>query len=33
MNKENDIKRICIYGTGGVGGFFGGQMAYNLEKR
>jgi 2-dehydropantoate 2-reductase len=33
MDKENDIKRICIYGTGGVGGFFGGQMAYNLRKK
>ncbi len=33
MNQESEIKRICIYGTGGVGGFFGGQMAYNLEKQ
>jgi 2-dehydropantoate 2-reductase len=32
MNLETEIKKICIYGTGGVGGFFGGQMAYNLEK-
>jgi 2-dehydropantoate 2-reductase len=28
----SEIKRICIYGTGGVGGFFGGQMAYVLKK-
>lgn len=33
MDQESEIKRICIYGTGGVGGFFGGQMAYNLEKQ
>lgn len=32
MNPETEIKNICIYGTGGVGGFFGGQMAYNLKK-
>ncbi|MDO9045194.1 MAG: 2-dehydropantoate 2-reductase [Methanobacteriaceae archaeon] len=32
MNPETEIKNICIYGTGGVGGFFGGQMAHNLEK-
>lgn len=32
MDQESEIKRICIYGTGGVGGFFGGQMAHYLEK-
>jgi 2-dehydropantoate 2-reductase len=32
MNQQSEIKRICIYGTGGVGGFFGGQMTYNLKQ-
>ncbi|PKL67883.1 MAG: 2-dehydropantoate 2-reductase [Methanobacteriales archaeon HGW-Methanobacteriales-1] len=32
MNQKAEIKNICIYGTGGVGGFFGGQIAHNLEK-
>jgi 2-dehydropantoate 2-reductase len=32
MNPKTKIIKICIYGTGGIGGFFGGQMAYNLEK-
>lgn len=28
---SDKIKRICIYGTGGVGGFFGGKMASEIE--
>ncbi|MDP4094225.1 MAG: 2-dehydropantoate 2-reductase [Bacillota bacterium] len=31
MNKV--IKRICIYGIGGVGGYFGGSMAYNAKAQ
>ncbi|MCZ3366732.1 MULTISPECIES: ketopantoate reductase family protein [Methanobacterium] len=31
MKYDNEIKRICIYGTGGVGGFFGGKMANESE--
>jgi 2-dehydropantoate 2-reductase len=27
------IKRICIYGTGGVGGYFGGKIAEALQKQ
>jgi 2-dehydropantoate 2-reductase len=27
-----DIKRVCIYGTGGVGGYYGGRIADALEK-
>jgi len=26
-NKYPEIKRVCIYGTGGVGGYFGGKIA------
>lgn len=31
MNHDNEIKKICIYGTGGVGGFFGGKMANKIQ--
>lgn len=31
--NQTEIKRICIYGTGGVGGYFGAQMIYTLEKQ
>jgi 2-dehydropantoate 2-reductase len=27
-----EIKRVCIYGTGGVGGYFGGKIAEVLQK-
>lgn len=30
--QENGIKKICIFGTGGIGGFFGGKIAHKLEK-
>ena len=26
-NAFPDIKQVCIYGTGGVGGYFGGKIA------
>ncbi|MCK9152102.1 ketopantoate reductase family protein [Methanobacterium alcaliphilum] len=29
----SQINKICIYGVGGVGGFFGGTMAHNLAKK
>jgi 2-dehydropantoate 2-reductase len=28
----NEIKQVCIYGLGGVGGFFGGQMGLAAEQ-
>jgi 2-dehydropantoate 2-reductase len=33
MNIEAGIRNICIYGVGGVGGFFGGKIAYEINKR
>ncbi len=30
--NKNEIKRICIYGMGGVGGSFGGRMAHILNQ-
>jgi 2-dehydropantoate 2-reductase len=27
-----DIKRVCIYGTGGVGGYYGGRVAEHFQK-
>lgn len=27
-----DIKRVCIYGVGGVGGYFGGKIAHKLAQ-
>jgi len=32
LNSENQIKSICIFGVGGVGGFFGGKIAYQINK-
>lgn len=32
MSLKDSIKRICIYGMGGVGGYFGGKVAHNLMK-
>ena len=26
------IKRICVYGVGGVGGYFGGRLAYRIQR-
>jgi 2-dehydropantoate 2-reductase len=26
------IKRICVYGVGGVGGYFGGRLAYRIRR-
>lgn len=31
-NHLPDIKRVCIYGTGGVGGYFGGRIAEEFSK-
>jgi 2-dehydropantoate 2-reductase len=28
----SEINRVCIYGTGGVGGYFGGRIAEALQK-
>jgi 2-dehydropantoate 2-reductase len=28
-----DIKRVCIFGTGGVGGYFGGKIAESISNR
>jgi len=33
MNAEAGIRNICIYGVGGVGGFFGGKIAHNITSR
>lgn len=30
-NEPKQIKRICIFGAGGVGGFFGGKMAFAVN--
>jgi len=27
------IKRICVYGVGGVGGYFGGRLAHRIHRR
>ena len=32
MKDEREIRDICIYGVGGVGGFFGGKIAYEINK-
>jgi carbon monoxide dehydrogenase subunit G len=31
-NVQKETRKICIYGTGGIGGFFGGKMAYKIQK-
>jgi 2-dehydropantoate 2-reductase len=31
-NVQKETRKICIYGTGGIGGFFGGKMAYKIHK-
>ena len=31
-NRKNSIKNVCIVGVGGVGGFFGGKIAYKIAK-
>lgn len=31
-NNLKETRKICIYGTGGIGGFFGGKMAYKIQK-
>lgn len=31
MNKTNKIQSICIYGTGGIGGFFGANIAHTCN--
>lgn len=33
MKGEREIRNICIYGVGGVGGFFGGKIAYEINQR
>jgi len=30
MSKK--IKNVCVYGVGGVGGYFGGKIAYEISK-
>ncbi|MHC2995509.1 MAG: hypothetical protein IBV53_08425 [Candidatus Atribacteria bacterium] len=30
MSKK--IKSVCIYGIGGVGGYFGGKIAHKISK-
>jgi len=30
MNKK--IKSVCVYGVGGVGGYFGGRIAHEISK-
>lgn len=32
MKEKNKIKNIWIYGVGGVGGYFGGKMAYKIAQ-
>lgn len=32
MNEKTEIKNICIYGVGGVGGYFGGMLCRGLLK-
>ncbi|MFA5367272.1 MAG: 2-dehydropantoate 2-reductase [Dehalococcoidia bacterium] len=29
--KSSGIKRICVFGVGGVGGYFGGRLAHNMH--
>lgn len=31
-NNFKETRRICIYGTGGTGGFFGGKMAHKIQE-
>lgn len=33
MKGEREIKNICVYGVGGVGGFFGGKIAYEINQK
>jgi len=33
MNAEARIRNICIYGVGGIGGLYGGKIAYDLHQR
>ena len=33
MKGEEEIRNICVYGVGGVGGFFGGKIAYRINQR
>ena len=33
MNKSDGINKICVYGVGGVGGYFGGRIAHYIIKR
>jgi len=32
LNNKGEIKNICIYGVGGVGGYFGGKIALGLSR-
>jgi 2-dehydropantoate 2-reductase len=32
MSGEREIRNICVYGAGGVGGFFGGNIAYKINQ-
>ena len=32
MKDEKTISNICVYGIGGVGGYFGGKIAYSLAR-
>ena len=33
MNDKKEIKKICIYGVGGVGGYFGGLLANRISEQ
>ena len=32
MRQSSSIEKICVYGAGGVGGFFGGKIAHATAK-
>ncbi|MHA1379743.1 MAG: ketopantoate reductase family protein [Candidatus Helarchaeota archaeon] len=32
MFEKKEIRQICVCGIGGVGGYFGGRIAYNIEN-
>ena len=32
-NNSSQIKSICVYGVGGVGGYIGGKMAHTVDNR
>lgn len=32
MSQESAIEKICVYGTGGIGGYFGGKIAHAIDS-